>query len=125
MLADHRSALRASLRAEYQLDLDRHDLTPTELADLAVWLPSGSAVWRSMGGPAAWSQETAMLVNLEQTVRAFNWMFTEDGKHRRNYPEPLEPPKFYQDEKAEQLRLERRIEKFKVRHMLREGDGDG
>lgn len=65
-----------------------------ELAELVAWLPPGSALWRSIGGPPAWSDETRMLSYVDLHVRELAWMQTEDAKKKRNQPKLLDPPPF-------------------------------
>lgn len=63
-----------------------------ELAGLTVWLPDGSALWRSMGGTRAESAETRHLRMVEFRLRELAWQKTKDGQDGRNRPKPPEPP---------------------------------
>lgn len=88
------------------------DLSLTDLADLAANLPPGCALWRSAGGPVAWSDETHMLAAVEFRLRVLAWQKTEDGKANRNKPEPLEPPRPAYEIEHEQRELSRRAEAY-------------
>lgn len=94
LLQDHEAALRADLQARYQLNIDhvRDQMTLWHLAALVAELPPGSQVWRSTGGPWAWTDEVHMLSSVEWGIRVLAWMKTEDGQKGRNIPERIEPP---------------------------------
>lgn len=111
-LREYRGALRASLRAEYQIDLSRPDVPWIELADLVAHLPQGCALWRAAGGSMAWSQEVHMLAAVEYRLRVLAWQQTKDGSKGRNAPEPLSPPKSAHEKQAEDKRLESRAEAY-------------
>lgn len=85
-------ALRASLRAEYGVDLRDPGMGVLDLADLAANLPHGCALYRAAGGPAAWSDEIHMLAAVEFRLRVLAWQKTKDGKNGTKVPEPMTPP---------------------------------
>lgn len=87
-------ALRADLRREYGLDIDllwSGGIGPLACADLTANLPAGSASWRRMDVPAAWTMGdwlTAMQVDQMNM-----WMWSNsDPKKRGRKPEPLPRP---------------------------------
>lgn len=100
-LHQHRGALLASFRTEYNLPLVGHGLSLTDFADLVAWLPAGCQLWKSMGGPAAWSDETHMLSRVEFQLRVADWRQTTNGQSGRNQPKPLEHPPFAHEARAE------------------------
>lgn len=97
----HRAALRAALRAEYQINLSAPGVTLLELADLVVWLPAGCALWQSMGGPASISLETEQLRWVIFRLEALAWMQTKDAKDGRNKPSP--PQKLLYESEREEI----------------------
>lgn len=105
-------ALRASLRAEYGVDLRDPGMTALDLADLAANLPPGCALFRATGGDMAWSFETHMLAHVEFRLRVLAWQKTEDGKHGRNKPEPIKAPSSVYEKQAEEKRLSARAQAY-------------
>lgn len=94
VLNEHEGALRASLQTEYGLRLldgGRTDpaRTPRELADYVEHLPTGCALGRAQGGPAAWPVEALVTRELEHSLRMVAWQFS-GGQGKR--PEPLKLP---------------------------------
>lgn len=116
MLADalysHRSALSASLLAEYGIRLSRHDFSPLELADLVWELPDGCPLWQSVGGPRAWSQETQMLSIVEHQIRHLQWM---QGKRNQKRPKRMEPPKYAFERDREARAAEAKADRWQQR----------
>lgn len=104
--------LRASLRAEYGVDLRDPGMSLLDLADLAANLPPGCALYRATGGAIAWSDEIHMLAAVEFRLRVLAWQKTEDGKRGRNQPKPLEPPKSVHEKQAETRELSRRAQAY-------------
>ena len=100
-LHQHRGALLASFRAEYKLPIVGHGLSLSDFADLVAWLPRGCQLWKSMGGPSAWSDETEMLSMAEFNLRVAAWRQTADGQAGRNRPEPIKPPPYAHEARAE------------------------
>lgn len=117
MLADalysHKGALSASLMAVYRVRLARHDLTALELADLVWEMPDGCALWQSVGGPRAWSQETQMLSRVEYGVRHLQWM--QQGKKNAKKPKPIEPPDYAASAEAEEVRMSAKGDRWAAR----------
>lgn len=93
-LHNHRGALLASFRTEYQMPIVGHGLSLTDFSDLVAWLPRGCQLWKSMGGPLAWTDETEMLALAEYHLRVAAWRQTANGQSGRNAPKPLQHPPF-------------------------------
>lgn len=102
----HAGALRASIRAEYHAT--PRDFGVLELADLVAWLPPGCALWRSVGGPLAWSEETHLLNLVEHRLRVLAWLKTKDAKAGKNRPKPLDAPKYAGDKSRVADEMERK-----------------
>ena len=49
-------------------------------------------MWRSVGGPLAWSDEMHLLAEVEHAARLLLWAQTKDAQSGRNAPKRLEPP---------------------------------
>jgi len=107
--------LRASLRAEYGIDLDHPGCGVIALAEYTAWLPPGCALWRAIGGPPAWSDETRLLTYVDLHVRELAWMQTKDAKEGRNRPKPVEPPAFAPDREREAERAAAKYEAMQRR----------
>lgn len=86
----------------------------TDLADLVAWLPPGSALWRSFGGPASLSDETSALQMLDFSVRVLDFHAGRHGKGKK--PTPPKAPE-YAHEKRE--RTERALRKAQSRVRMR------
>lgn len=112
-LAFHRGPLAASLLAVYGIRLETTDLPTLELADLVGALPDGCALWQSIGGPRAWSQETQMLAVIEYDLRILQWQ-NNQGKGQR--PKPPQPPQYAGEERVEDARMRAKAERWKARH---------
>jgi hypothetical protein len=106
------AALRASLRAEYGVDLRDPGMSLADLADLVRWLPQGCALYRATGGPMAWTDEEYLLARVEMGVRVLAWQRTKDGTSGRNQPKPLEPPQSVHEQQAEQREQSRRAQAY-------------
>lgn len=91
-VALHGPALRASFYAVY--GFDHETVAPLEAADLAVWMPEGSALWRAVGGPLSVTgvEREMQISNYRLAVLA--WMQTEDGRAGRNHPKPPKAPPY-------------------------------
>lgn len=109
---EHEGALRASLRAEYGLDLRDPGVSLLDLADLAANLPPGCALFRAAGGAAAWTDQVHMLAAVEFRLRVLAWQKTEDGKKGRNQPKPIDPPKPTHEVAQEKQELSRRAQAY-------------
>lgn len=104
--------LRASLRAEYGVDLRDPGMTLLDLADLAANLPPGCALFRATGGDMAWTTEMHMSARIEYGLRVLAWQKTEDGKKGRNQPKPIDPPRPAHEVEAEKRELSRRAQAY-------------
>lgn len=95
-----RGALRADLRRVYGLDLDRlladRGIRPMVLADLTMYLPDGSMLWRVLDTPRAWSVESHLLATIIDLTMLRMW---GDADRRRRGPRPM-PVKRPGDAKA-------------------------
>lgn len=114
-LADFRAPLRASLRAEYGIDLRAPGMWWTDLADLVANFPPGAQFWRVFGGPLAWSDEVHALMAVEYDLRILAWQKTEDGSKGRGQPKPTEPPPLAGQVEKTDERLTRRVEEYQRR----------
>jgi len=93
-------------------------MTATELADLVHHLPPGCALWRSTGGPLAWTDETHTLVGALHRLEILAWQQTEDGHKGRKMPTPIEPPPLaHEREEAEEAA--RQADAKRERHIQR------
>jgi len=118
-LHNHRGALLASFTAEYRMPLFGNGYRLSELADLVAWLPPGCALWRSVGGPLAWSQEVHMLNQVEFRLRVLYWVQTKDGSKGANQPKPADPPKYAGEVDVELAKNDARAEAWKRRQARR------
>lgn len=88
----HEGPLLASLQAVYGLGL--RDRSLTVMAAFVAALPPGCALWRSLGGPLAWSNEVRMLNLIEYQLRVANWRKTKAGERGTNPPKLEQPPPY-------------------------------
>lgn len=95
--------MRAALR-EAHIDLRNPGVGLSDLADIVAWLPPGCALWRSVGGPLALSEEAHLLRDVDFRLRELAWLQSEDGRKGRNRPKPLQPVPFAHETNAEQAR---------------------
>lgn len=91
----------------YGVDLDDALLEPLKTADLVAWLPPGSPVWRSFGGPAAISDEHRALQMLDYTVRVVDF-HVRKGKGKK--PQPPKNPPFAHEKRSEDAKVRRKAE---------------
>lgn len=106
--------MRASLSSEYQIELDELLTDPDAvdwdaIADKVAWLPPGSALWRSIGGPAALSMETAALLQVEFRLRVLDWRMRGS---KGTQPKPPTPPEWAHERAAREGRAARKAEAF-------------
>lgn len=120
----HGAALRASLRAEYQI-IDMRKEGVLALAELVEWLPRGCALWRSVGGPLAWSEEVAVMHGVEFRVRELAWMQSKDGSKNKNRPKPPAPPKYAHEAAQDHQKQSRKGEAFRRRQARLHGRESG
>lgn len=96
---------------EYGLSLSEVRSWPArEVADLAAWLPAGSAMWRAIGGPAAWTDETRALMDVEFQLRVLDWRLGRRGKGKR--PQPPKPPPYAHEKRKAESKQARKAERF-------------
>lgn len=60
----------------------------------------------------AWTTELHALVAVEHGIRVLAWLKTKDGQKGRNQPQPITPPKTAEEIKAEENRLDSRIDAY-------------
>ena len=88
---------------------DLRALPVREAADLVSWLPAGSALWRSVGGPASLSDEVRELRDVKFLLRIIEW------RHRNSKGSPPKPdpsPKWAHEKDAEEARVQRKAEAY-------------
>lgn len=96
---------------EYGLRLDDiYSFPAREAADLVAWIPSGAALWRSIGGPAAWSDETRALMDVEFQVRVLDWHLARRGRGKK--PQPIKPPPYAHEKRRAEAKQARKAERF-------------
>lgn len=118
-LCRHRPALRASLRAEYMIDLRTPGVGWDDAADLVAWLPAGAALWASMGGPASVSMETEILRWVDYRLKVLAWQPTKDGREGRNQPKPPQKLKAARERDAEADQVSARAAAWQRRQEMR------
>lgn len=91
----------------YHLDLDEALSEPLKVADLAAWLPPGSPVWRSFGGPAAVSDEQRATQMLDYSVRVVDF-HVRKGKGMK--PQPPKNPPYAHEKRSEDAKVRRKAE---------------
>ena len=90
------------------------------MADLAVNIPPGAAVWREHGGPLAWTQAEHFAAGQLYAAQVANWQRTKAGQKGTNPPQPLEPPKGRKERAAESARIDARAQAFLARQKARQ-----
>lgn len=88
-----------------------------DLVDLVTWLPAGSPLWVSFGGPASLSVEAHQMRAIEFRLRELEWI-TAGGKGAR--PQPPEPPKYAHERVLQQTAMNRKAQAFLARERARE-----
>lgn len=114
--------MRASLLAVYGIRLAtvRSQMGALELADLVAFLPDGCALWRSTGGPRAWSEETHLLNLVEFRLRVLDWRKTSDAKTGNRKPELHKPPAHALEKRSEQSKQSTRAAAWEARQNRRQ-----
>lgn len=124
-LCRHRDALRASLRAEYRLDLSSPDIPWFDVADLVAWLPAGSALWVSYGGPTSVSVEAELLRWIDYRLRVLVWSKTKDAKDGRGAPTPPKKLKLAKERDEADVRTSVQAAAYARRQEIREAQKRG
>lgn len=91
-----------------------------DLADLAVNIPPGAAVWREHGGPLAWTQAEHFAAAQLHAANVANWQRTKAGQKGSNPPKPVEPPKGRKEQEVGSARLDAKAQAFLARQKARE-----
>lgn len=91
----------------YSIDLETAMEEPSNLAELVAWLPPGSPVWRSFGGPAAISDEVRAIQMLDYTTRVVDFHLVK-GKGKK--PQPPKTPPYAHEKRSEDARVRRKAE---------------
>lgn len=118
-LRRHRGAMRASLRAEYGIDLRNPGIGWDDAADLVAWLPPASALWVSFGGPMTVSVEAEILRWLDYRLKVLAWQPTKDGHEGRNQPSPPKKIKAARERDVEDEKTSARAAAWQRRQELR------
>lgn len=105
-LHKHKGTLRASLLAEYGLNLER-GMSVIDLADYTAALPHGCALWRAIGGPMSLTPEAQLLNHIEWRLQILAWIQTEDGSKGRNQPKAPQSPPYTDEKQAEDAHAQR------------------
>lgn len=86
--------MRADLQQYYGLNVDGMgvDYTCSHAAALVEMLPIDSRVARSEHSSLEWSNSEYLLAAIEYDLRVLAWQQTDDARHRRNFPKPIETP---------------------------------
>ena len=118
MLRVSRPALRADFQHYYGLNL-RTVLTGTEwslpdVGDLAVELPRGARIWVHMGGPAAVSYESEMLMAVEYQILGLQYQW---GGSKGEPPKFRDYPESATAIEAQQQKVTDKAARWKQRHM--------
>lgn len=87
-----------------------------ELGDLVAWLPAGCALWQSMGGPAAFTQETHALREANYTLRVMDWRTHGKG----NFPKPQADVPAWHEKTRKAQDTNRRAEAYEKRQARRQ-----
>lgn len=115
MLRISKPALRADFQHYYGLNLRASFTSPDwslrDLGDLAVELPRGAQIWVHMGGPAAVTAETEMMMVVEFNLRQLGW----DGKGKE--PKVLDYPESAAAIEKRAEKVTSRAQRWKQRHM--------
>lgn len=119
--------MRASLRAEYRVDLRAPGMNASDLADLVAWLPPGAALWRATGGQLAWSPVEHVGALIVHGLDRLEWRQTEDGAKGRNPPPPISPPPLAGEVNEAEAKTTRkaRLHAERQARRTREGAADG
>ena len=107
-VALHGPALRASFYAVYGFGYET--VSPLEAADLAVWMPEGSALWRAVGGPLSITGVERELRISNYHLQVLGWMKTKDGRDGRNQPKPPKAPPYAGEVAVETAHAQRQAE---------------
>lgn len=85
------------------------DVSPSDLADLALWLPAGCALWQDVGGPAALSMEQRELRRVQFLLRVL------DYRHRQSKgekPKPDPEPEYAHERRERRSKDERKADAY-------------
>lgn len=80
-----------------------------ELADLIAWLPAGCALWKDLGGPAALSDETRALLDVDFRLRVLDWRMRGS---KGAQPKPTPPPPYAHERRAAEAKQQRKADAF-------------
>ncbi len=108
------------MRAEYGINLrdavEGRVMPLDDLAELVVWLPAGSPLWMSVGGPAAVSSDTRAIRLVEFRVRELIWV---EGGGKGPRPQPPSDPDYAHERAARQSEMDRKAAAFAARQKAR------
>lgn len=97
--------LRAAMAGEERL---------RDIGDLAVELPRGARIWVHLGGPAAVTAETEMMMLVERDLRSLGW---QQGGSKGPAPELLEYPMSVAEQEREALKVSSKADRWRQRHL--------
>ncbi|WP_121688144.1 hypothetical protein [Mycetocola lacteus] len=108
--------MTAALRAEYGLSLPTilraRTMLLTELADLVSYLPAGSALWQSVGGPLAISDAIRAGQAVAHTIQMVAW---SEGGRKGPKPEIAAPPPYAHERREQERVMTRKAEAYRRR----------
>lgn len=96
---------------EYGLRLsDVREWPAGEVADLVVWVPAGGAIWRSIGGPPAITDETRWAQENAHRLEVLDWRIGRRQKGKK--PEPIKPPIYAHEKRKTESKASKKAERF-------------
>lgn len=88
-----------------------------DIGDLAVELPRGAQIWVHMGGPAAVTSETEMLMVVEWKL---DQAMYQQGGNKGKEPELRDYPDSVDEAEKKAQKVSNKAERWKQRHMPQE-----
>lgn len=85
---------------------------------MTAWLPPGCALWRSVGGPLSWSEETHLLNIVDYRLQVLAWQQSKDGSTGKNRPKPPANPKYAREKEAAVDETQRKADAYRKRQRL-------
>lgn len=88
-----------------------------DVGDLAVELPRGARIWVHLGGPAAVTGETEMLMSVEHALNGIIW---QNGGGKGPEPKPREYPESVAEMEKQAAKVTSKAERWRERHQPQE-----
>jgi len=85
-----------------------------DLGDLAAELPRGARIWVHLGGPAAVTLETEMLMMVELNLRQLGW---QNSGNKGQEPKMLNYPKSLAEQEKAAVKVTNKAERWRERHL--------